>query len=317
MGKRKLHDQTYYQCDWTGFPMKDSNCYMPTWPLDKLVKKGSYCNWESVLAHAKHIYEVDKQLEDNELHRIRVFVRVQMGDTNNITEAPSYTDLEHFTGKHTTNGFQHSTGGKLTAEQYHQACCYQIREVLGVKISETGKASEVLLTPENGEFDFTKYFTSPEKNTFTSLELPRKSKHKEKELRVFYHSDKHNLELNSFASNLFKTQIHGEVLLVQCTKEPSFMPRKRYINYSLNEYQDTFCRKRKRGHEDTTMMDAEQYKELKAQMQDSLCAYEKLASSQAQLPSAIGKSVKMPPPNGRQLAKLVKHERALVQEVAA
>ena len=34
MGKRKLHNTHFYQCDWTGFAMQDSNCYMPSWTLE-------------------------------------------------------------------------------------------------------------------------------------------------------------------------------------------------------------------------------------------------------------------------------------------
>jgi hypothetical protein len=44
MGKRKLHGITYYQCDWSGLPMRATNCYMPTWSGHKLVKHGSYAN---------------------------------------------------------------------------------------------------------------------------------------------------------------------------------------------------------------------------------------------------------------------------------
>ena len=51
MGKRKISGHTYYQCDFTGFPMKNTNCYLPSWTADgKLQKKGSFCNWESVIA---------------------------------------------------------------------------------------------------------------------------------------------------------------------------------------------------------------------------------------------------------------------------
>ena len=40
MGKRKLHNKSFFQCDWTGFPMNKSYCYMPTWDTNnKLVKK--------------------------------------------------------------------------------------------------------------------------------------------------------------------------------------------------------------------------------------------------------------------------------------
>ena len=31
MGKRKMQALAYYQCDYTGFPMRNSNCYVPVW----------------------------------------------------------------------------------------------------------------------------------------------------------------------------------------------------------------------------------------------------------------------------------------------
>ena len=49
MGKRKLHDKTYYQCDWTAIPMDSPACYMPSFDGKKLKKRGNYCNWESVV----------------------------------------------------------------------------------------------------------------------------------------------------------------------------------------------------------------------------------------------------------------------------
>ena len=74
MGKRKLHNATYYQCDWTGFPMRCANCFMPSWSTEgKLIKKGSYCNWESVLAHARHLYNVEKTLEAHDRERVHDF----------------------------------------------------------------------------------------------------------------------------------------------------------------------------------------------------------------------------------------------------
>ena len=35
MGKRKLHELHYYQCDWTGLNMDQSYCYMPAKSGDK------------------------------------------------------------------------------------------------------------------------------------------------------------------------------------------------------------------------------------------------------------------------------------------
>lgn len=305
MGKRKLHNQVYYQCDWTGFPMKSANCFMPGWTMDdKLIKKGSYCNWESVLAHAKHLYEVEKQLEDKDLERIHDFVKVQMGDSVHSAEAPHFSDLEHIKSDGTRN---------LTAEQYHRACCYHSDEVFGVKINGAGHTFEVLMDSNDGKLEFAKYLQPPaaqQDHQPSMFQSYRKGKHKEKELCVFYYAGGRNgLEFNTLASNLFKMQIYGEVLMVQCTKEASFMPRERYINYTLQEFQDNFMRKRKRSAPETSSLGSEEYGALKKEMQQSLSAYEKQASSLAQPPSAIAKVVKLPPTNGRDLARLVKHER--------
>lgn len=312
MGKRKLHNQNYFQCDWTGLPMKTANCFMPGWTLDdKLIKKGSYCNWESVIAHAQHIYHVEKQLEDKDLERIWNYVKTQMGGIIHSTTAPHFTDLEHFKSEGTRN---------LTASEYHTACCYQTDEVSCVKITESGHAFELLLDPHEGKFDFSKYIKSSAKceQEPSKIHPYRRGKHKEMELCVFYYPDRRNgLELNTLASALFKMQVYGEILLVQCTKEASFMPRERYVNYTLQEFQDNFVRKRKRSTQDTASMNAEEYGVIKAEMQQSLCAFEQQVSSQAKPPPSLVKAAKLPPTNGRDLARLVKHERGLPLEAAA
>lgn len=305
MGKRKLHNATYYQCDWTGFPMRCANCFMPSWSTEgKLIKKGSYCNWESVLAHARHLYNVEKTLEAHDLERVHDFVKTQMGDTIYSTDAPHFTDLEHFRGDDTKN---------MNAEQYHKACCYQTDEVFGVKINEAGNVFEVLMDPNDGKFDFSKFIMRP--RPYTHTETPpsmfqsyRKGKQKEKELCVFYYTDRREGNVNTLASSLFKMQICGEVLMVQCTKEASFMPRERYVNYTVQEFHDNFMRKRKRTVAEVASLDPEEYGALKREMQQSLSAYEKQASSLAQTPQCLAKAQKMPPANGRDLARLVKHQ---------
>ena len=281
---------------------------MPSWTLDdKLIKKGSYCNWESVLAHAQHIYDVEKQFEDKDLERIKDFVKVQMGDAVHSTEAPHFTDLQHFKQDGTRN---------LSVEEYHKECCYQTDEVVAVKINEAGHTFEVLIDSTNGSYDFARFLKTPANWGLTPscFQSFRKGKHKEKELCVYYHPSAgrvngNGLEFNALASNLFKMQIYGEVLLVQCTKEASFMPRERYINYTLAEFNDNFTRKRKRQVQDTNSLDVEQYKALKAEMQESLSAYEKQAASLGELPGQIAKVAKCPPMNGRDLARLKKHEQ--------
>lgn len=279
---------------------------MPTWTVDdKMIKKGSYCNWESVLAHARHIFNVDKQLEEKDLDRITEYVFTQMGDTTPSTEAPHFSEIEHFKIEGTKS---------MNATDYHNACCYQTNEVLGVKINETGHSAEVVMDTNSGKLDFALYIKRPplvaDDTNPSMFQSYKKGKNKEKELCVFYYPGKNGFDLNTQASNLFKMQIYGEVLLVNCTKEASFMPRERYTNYLLTDFHECFERKRKRPQPEQVSMRPEEYNALKAEMQASLTDYEKQASSAALVPSQIARATKMPPPDGKQLAKLARHRQA-------
>jgi hypothetical protein len=303
MGKRKMHETAYYQCDWTGLPMKSANCFMPNWTHDgKLVKKGTYCNWESVVAHARASYVADEQ--QALLRRIEEYVSEQIGGSTyfNVVDL---RELEHF-------------GGSMSAKDYHSAFSHMSNEVFGVKILESGHQNEILMDTNAGKLCIEQHLKRPplvqdgvQPSMFQSY---RKGKHKEKDLCVFYYPNKNGCELNNLASSLFKMQIYGECLLVECTREASFMPRERFVNYTFSDFQDNFIRKRKRAAPEQTSMRPEEYDALKAEMQASLCSFEHSASALAQPPSKGAKVARMPPADGRQLAALAKHRD---QEAAA
>jgi len=302
MGKRKLHGYTYYQCDWTGFPMRNANCFMPTWTAEgKLVKRGTYCNWEAVLSHCKYLNNNGDTTYD--VDRVKDFVSTQTGGQV-CFESVDFTNLEHF---------KHDGSKNMDMKDYHAACCYMTNEVFVVKINEAGHSFEILMDTNDGKLDFNSQIKQPpltaegaQPNMFQSY---RKGKHKDMELCVFYHAGKNGCELNALASSLFKMQIYGEVLLVQCSKEACFLPRERFVSYMLADFQDNFLRKRKRPVTEQTSLRPEEYNALKVEMEASLSTYEKQASSLALPPAKLAKAARMPPPDGRQLAKLVKHQR--------
>jgi hypothetical protein len=101
-------------------------------------------------------------------------------------------------------------------------------------------------------------------------------------------------------------QIYGEVLLVQCTKEPSFMPRERFVHYMLSDFNDNYMRKRKR-HQEQSFVSPEEYTTLKAEMQASLSEYEKQACASALTPLESVKMRKALPIDGKKLADLERH----------
>ena len=130
MGKRRLHEQVYYQCDWTGFPMDSPNCYMPHWVGKRLVKKGNYCNWESVVAHASHIYDVEKKMEVEELTAIIEHVQQQCGVVPDHFKY-HFSFLSHFKDDWSKleDGEQPYS---YDADDYHALCCAATEEVAAV-----------------------------------------------------------------------------------------------------------------------------------------------------------------------------------------
>lgn len=277
---------------------------MPTWTTEgKLVKRGTYCNWEAVVSHCTYLNDNSDACIN--VDKVKEFISTQTGGQICFANV-NFLDLEHF---------KHDGSKNLTMKAYHEACCHATNDVFVVKINETGHSFEVLMHQSDGTLDFAAQLKQPSLMTGESqpnmFQSYRKGKHKDTDLCVFYYPGKNGCEINTLASSLFKMQIYGEVLLVQCTREASFMPRERFVSYTLADFQENFLRKRKRVVPEQTSLRPEEYKALKVEMEASLSTYEKQASSLAQVPSMLAKVAPMPPPDGRQLAKLVKHQRAV------
>lgn len=275
MGKRKMHGDTFYQCDYTGFPMRSAYCYMPTWDANgKLVKKGSYCNWESVLAHAAAPENLSTAPE---LEKIKTHV-VGITGTDRMSQAPDYKELYHMKGT-------------MSPSAFHEACTTTEEAIMGVKISSDGEVFECLLTPREGSFHFEDYlhkpycYTGPPQH-FHSMR--KKSGGAAKDLTVLYYPSRNtgipDLPANQVASNVFKMQLHGDVLMVQQSREQSFMPRERYVTYTRTDFVEQFMKKRKRSPIEAPAMSTEDYATAKKQMQDSLSKFEAEVSKDAKTP---------------------------------
>ena len=138
MGKRKLHTQTYFQCDWTGLPMRQTNCYMPDWTESgKLLKHGSYACWEAVIAHAI-------EMNTDKLSKIREHVNDLVGCT--VHPAPHWSTLAWFA---------RDEGATLaTPEAFLEACCATEGPVMAVRMLPDGTTHEVLCSQEDIKHNF-------------------------------------------------------------------------------------------------------------------------------------------------------------------
>ncbi len=297
MGKRKLNGTSFYQCDWTGFPMKSAHCYWPSWSsTGKLFKKGSYCNWESVVAHATQ-QRAKELITQEELDKVMEHIE---GITGTVVEpAPHYEELAH-------------TKGRMSAQDFHNACAFQKHPITGVKISPAGEVFEVLIHPDTtsectGRFRFEHYLHKPfsyhgAPNSFHSMRK-KGNKGTDRDLSVWYYAVK-DLPHNPHASNLFKMQLYGDVLLVQQSREQSFFPRERYISFTKTHFDEQFCKKRKR--QEIQCMSMSGYAEAREQMQAALNQYEATAAQAALRPQEMASTQKVGQTDGRILAKKLK-----------
>ena len=303
MGKRKLHAASFYQCEWTGLPMRQPYCYMPSWsPTDKLLRKGSYCNWESVVAHADYLVKGESITAD-EHTRIMEHIEGVVGTV--VKAAPHYEALNHLKGA-------------LDPLGYHKLCSEQPGPITAVKITAQGEVIEIILQPnEVGRFIFDDYMHKPYNHlmglaTFHSTRKKTGTK-QSRDLSVWYYPTK-ELPHNATASNVFKMQLYSDILLVQQSSEASFMPRDRYVGFTKTHYDDMFCKRRKRGGNEPPTLSPEGYEELKLKMQETLNTWERDASKTARDPKQLAKATPIPPSDGRQMAEAAR-ERAIRKDL--
>lgn len=305
MGKRKLHDQHFIQCDWTGFPMLKAGAYLPMWDSKhdtKVQKQGHYLNWETVVAVAHDRYFIAKTLEESEYERIMEYIQEECGGRQpNI--APHWKRLTHF-------------GGELDLADYLEQCTYESGEVSFVYIpfGIENKPVTKMADSNFGRFDFMPFLTRPITG-YTDMiitTVTRKTKTPKLELVLMYYGAEQNpsMPINQLASQLFKVQIHGDCILAKRTKE---FGRHRYVDYTEEMYALDFTRT-KRRREDTESMTTEQFKVARQQAQAQSQAFEQrvFESSGAQ---PVRKGTKMKPSSGTAIARLAR-EKAQAQALA-
>lgn len=291
MGKRKLHGTTFYQCDWTGFPMKAQNCYMPFWVNGKLLKKGCYFNWESVVAHAMQLHAGGAQLQP-------ILDHIHMVTGTHVHAAPHWNELAH-------------TKGQLNAKEFHDQCTLNPEPITAVKIAPTGEVFEVVMIGGVDSTTFEQYLHKPYNNeplaTFHSMRK-KGCKLTDRSLCVFYYPSK-GLPPNPTASNAFKMQLYGDVLLVNQSNEASAIPRDRYVPFTKAAYDDLFHKKRKRNEQSSLAPD--QYAQMKDTMQQAFNSFEATVATDAAKPRETMKALQVTKPT-KSLASCLKDRAGYV-----
>ena len=252
--------------------MRNSYCYMPLKSPDgKGVKKtGAYCNWESVIAHAIQLTEVEKQFSQDTLSFVKDYVQKLIGVVP--SPAPHWSVLTHM-------------GGETNMTEYHMKCIYEEGSVSCIKIGTDGSINQAECESKYGWYDM---------GISGECYQPFRKQKSKTNLKIYHNplSD----EANKTASNMFKMNLFGEVTITTTSNEQSFMPRTRFISYTLDEFNEEFKKAtRKRKTESCTQ-----------QAQMELEAFEKSVSKDAKPPQEIAKTMKMPEASGKKIAKFAK-----------
>lgn len=305
MGKRKLHDQQFIQCDWTGFPMLKPGAFLPMWESkhdSKLQKQGHYLNWETVVSVAHDRYFVAKTLEEDEYQRIMEYVQQECGGRD-PSIAPHWKRLTHF-------------GGELELPDYLEQCTYETGEIdfVFIPFGTENKPVTKMADSNMGRLDFYPYLTRPITGycEMITTTVTRKTKTPKLELVLMYYGAEQNpaTPINQLASQLFKFQIHGDCILAKRTKE---FGRHRYVNYTVEMYAADFNRT-KRKREEIESMTTDEFKVMRQEGTAQSKAFEQRAFESSQSVQPVRKGAKMKPAGGKQLARL---KREVVQERSA
>lgn len=260
MGKRTSEDgHVYWQCDVTGFPMQARNCYRPTWNKDgKLVKTGSFCNWETLLAFARRKYP-------DEFAKIKAYVSNLLGTTD-LQEPPPIEQLVHF-------------GGCLMASDYHAKCCEYSESTLKCVCILLAEQECIEVHVNLGEI-------VSDMEIITDRKRPFKRDHKIQLLNI--KNDNH-YKINQLACKLFNGSFYGHVFVTEVVQEASFLPRTRYVPLSLDTFKECFFKNKKRRLQDTSSvsMTTKKYNEEKAAIEARFKEFEQQASKNAFLPQEV------------------------------
>ena len=307
-----MHGVQYYQCDWTAVPMRHSCCYMPTWSsAGKLTKHGSYCNWEAVLAHAHHKYETEKTLSLEEFEAVKAYI---YNLTGHVPEYKSFhfSFLEHFKSSEPHWSALSGTEQNWSIDEFYDKCSRPTHRLIATVIPEDGAIYEVGLLPEDGTYDTDKAIKSVN-SQFRSTDTPtgvfqtlRKSKTREREISVHYLPGikqgvvPENV-YNSTASQIFKMQLYGSVLIVQKCKELSNKPRERYIDFAKADFESMFSTKKRKRVANVTAVTKEEYAGMADTMKRKASEFEAKMTSGADTPGVVARAAVMPPSTGKEL----------------
>jgi hypothetical protein len=207
MGKRKLGDYDYYQCDYTGLPMRNSNCYMPSYSkAGKLVKQGSYCCWEAVIAACNGDKNVQNLVDDI------------VGCT--VAMAPDRGALSWLC----------DTGPIMNIDEFLAACDDPNKPVNVIEITVDGRLTEAVIA-RRAYLGFAHRFTTMRK------------KSKDKAYEVCFNGVG---APNALATQYFRQELSGTVYVALKSKELAIQERARYLTLDIESFKASFQTVRKR-----------------------------------------------------------------------
>ena len=274
--------------------MRNSNCYLPDYRDGVLQKRGHYCNWEAVQAHIYHMYHTLKTLEDKDMQKMLEHIKNITGellDGSELRMLYGFELLQHFSGP-------------VGPAEWHEESIKTTKQVTAIRVCPDNCVHEVDMEPFNGVFEYGDYLGAGPLDHVVTL---KKIKGKSHTVDIYYNRfDGDQGDANTLATQHAKTKIRGDALYVLKSRETSFLPRDRAVDFTHEMYGTLFGKKRKKAPEENALS-TEQYDQMKDEMKSSLRDYEAQASSSAVTPQELVAGAKMPAPIGKELADLAEH----------
>lgn len=239
MGKRKHIDVSYWQCDWTGMPLGVSRYYIPVMEANgRVTRKGTYMNWQCARAHLNYMHSQDKITYEEFLKSVNLINNLA-GYT--VCNAPDYQALMHF-------------GGKMTILEFTQQCNERLEPLSAVRMNCDGTVQHVYISPVNGNYDCG-LSKEMECTDWDLLRPTRKLKNvKDKQMAVICNRvpvDPQRATYNTKASQLFKIELYGDVLIVCLTKRVDVDHMDEFLCFTMDDFEEQFKKKAKKPKKTT------------------------------------------------------------------
>ena len=211
-------------------------------------------NWQCARAHLNYMHSHDKMTYEDFMKSAKAIDELA---GYAVTNAPDYKALLHF-------------GGKLTIADFTRMCNERTHALSAVRIDTDGNVTPVTVHPVDGNYEVA-LTHQMEAETFDVIRPTRRLKNlRDKQMAVIVNSKdvEGSARFNSKASQLFKIELHGDVLIVCLTKRVDVDHVDEYLCFTMRDYNEQFSKKTKKTkkEDEVDSMSKDEYTKIETEI---------------------------------------------------